>query len=154
MHRSLTVSASRKLANQSGFLKKRLDFRTFGPTLLKNHARHALKHFTAHLLKAAQRNGIFINSSQCAHVRLPLTFFLVHFWMPGRFGLLRRHFHFISDIWIVTEGFLKRRWTNSSTKIFNETHSSITWRDVRFVLQPISTREMWQLLRKRHKVCQ
>ena len=31
---------------------------------------------------------------------------LVNFWIPGKYGLLLKHFHLISDIWIVTEGFL------------------------------------------------
>ena len=81
-----------------------LDFRTFvqwtaKTTPLKNHACHA----------STVQKEIFIN----AHVALmwvylgrPLTFFIDHFWIPGRSGVLRRHFHLISSIWFATEGFL------------------------------------------------
>ena len=39
----------------------------------------------------------------------------------------------------------------SRMNIFNETYSSMKWRDVRIELQPISTREKWQLVEKRHR---
>lgn len=91
----------------SGEFKKNVtvDFRSLGCDRRQRYLNHACHASTF-------ENGIFIN----AHIALVylglcwLTFncffFFVHFWIPGKYGLLLRHSHLISDIWIVTEWFL------------------------------------------------